>query len=110
MNDDTSPMRRLELLAGYLHALERGDMAQVEAVLGQARHDAILEQLLLEANDMYQGEEIVAATAGEIGQARQRLAELTPPAETLLRLSQVEAQPSQVEAQPSQVEAQPSQV
>jgi outer membrane protein assembly factor BamB len=80
-NDDTALEHRLELLADYLSALDRGDMAHVEAVLRQAERDEVLEDLLLEANAMYLDEEMPAVTAGEISEARQRLAGLTSPAE-----------------------------
>jgi len=65
-NDATSAQQRLELLARYMIALERGDAAQLAMVLGRAEKDAQLERLLLEVNARYVDEATYAITPEQV--------------------------------------------
>jgi len=49
-------LAREKALYRYSSALERGDFEVVSAVLGEAEHDAVLERVLLEVNEVYRVE------------------------------------------------------
>ncbi|HET8844179.1 MAG TPA: hypothetical protein VFN35_22115 [Ktedonobacteraceae bacterium] len=51
---ETAAQRRLLALSRYIIAMEQGDSATIIEVLQQAEQDAVLEQMLLELNLVYQ--------------------------------------------------------
>ena len=57
---------RLQALYRYTHALESGDIDAATAVLSEAEHDAVLERMILEFNDVYQDEDRVAVHPNDV--------------------------------------------
>ncbi len=72
MNDNQTPyeQRYAQALYRYTSALERGDIETVAFVLRDAEQDQHLEQLLLDANIMYQHEKSITISPNEIEQAQ----------------------------------------
>lgn len=72
MNDNQTPYEQhyAQALYRYTSALERGDIETVAFVLRDAEQDQHLEQLLLDANIMYQHEKSITISPNEIEQAQ----------------------------------------
>ncbi len=57
---------RMQTLYRYTRALESGDIDAASAVLNEAEHDAVLERMILEFNDVYQDEDRVAVHPNDL--------------------------------------------
>jgi outer membrane protein assembly factor BamB len=74
--NDPRTGRRMQAVRRYRHALERGDLAVVAAVLGKAKDDPALEAMLLQVDRLAQAQESITVPADQLLQARRFLSML----------------------------------
>jgi hypothetical protein len=75
MNEQLTPdaQRHLQVLQRYMLAMESGDIDSMAIVMREAEQDRALENMLLEVNDFYQGEDHTVVEANDVTQAQQLL-------------------------------------
>jgi antitoxin component HigA of HigAB toxin-antitoxin module len=78
-NDDLQGQRAYEqAVHRYISALDRGDFETVIAVLAQAEHDAELERMIVEVNEVLEAEHEAATNERDAAQVRALLHEHLP--------------------------------